>query len=119
LLFVYVRRRPSSIWGTPFYQHRLSREFGRARQVIDHVLRIAADVGVAGDAEIVEGSPRRCIIDFAAARGASLIVVGSRRRRFNRSVSAAVLRAAEPPVMVVGGASLRPGARCCSPVTPP
>jgi nucleotide-binding universal stress UspA family protein len=67
LLFVYVRARPSSIWGTPFYQRRLSREFGRARHLIDHVLRIAADAGVAGDAEIVEGSPRRCIVDFAAA----------------------------------------------------
>jgi nucleotide-binding universal stress UspA family protein len=102
LLFVYVRRRPSSIWGTPVYQRRLSRELGRARHVLDHALRIAADAGVGADAdaEIVEGSPRRRIVDFAAARGARLIVVGSRRRRFNRSVSAAVARAAERPVVV-------------------
>src|SRR5437867_6893754 len=53
LLFVYVRRRSSSIWGAPFYQRRLSRETGRARSALDPVVRLASDAGIKVDAEII------------------------------------------------------------------
>jgi nucleotide-binding universal stress UspA family protein len=56
VLFVYARRRPSSIWGAPFYQRRLSRATRRARGVLDAALRLAADAGIDADAEIVDRS---------------------------------------------------------------
>jgi nucleotide-binding universal stress UspA family protein len=89
LLFVYVRRRPSSIWGAPFYQRRLSRETRRAHRALDPVVRLAIDTGVTFDTEIIEGRARKRVVEFAAARGAWLIV-GSRRLR--SVVSAAILR---------------------------
>jgi nucleotide-binding universal stress UspA family protein len=84
LLFVYLRRRPSSIWGAPFYQRRLSREMRRARSALEPVVRLATEAGVDVDADVVEGSSRRRVVDFAAARGAWLIV---EPRRFRRTVS--------------------------------
>jgi nucleotide-binding universal stress UspA family protein len=88
VLFVYVRRRPSSIWGSPFYQRRLSRETRRAHRALDRVVRLGLDAGVDVDAEIVEGPARKRVAGLAAARGARLIV-GSRRLR--STVSAAIL----------------------------
>jgi nucleotide-binding universal stress UspA family protein len=76
LLLVYVRRRPSSIWGAPFYQRRLSRETRRAQDALDGVARLAVDAGVEVDTEIIEGPARTVVADFAAARGAR-VVVGS------------------------------------------
>jgi nucleotide-binding universal stress UspA family protein len=80
LLFVYVRRRSSSIWGAPFYQRRLSRETRRARSALDPVVRLASDAGVEVDAEIIEGRSRKRVVELAAARGARL-VIGSHRGR--------------------------------------
>jgi nucleotide-binding universal stress UspA family protein len=91
LLLVYVRRRPSSIWGAPFYQRRLSRETRRAQDALDGVARLAVDAGVEVDTEIIEG-PAAGVVDFAAARGARL-VVGSHRLRLPVA-AAAVLRPA-------------------------
>jgi nucleotide-binding universal stress UspA family protein len=73
--------------------------------VLDQALRVAQLAGVEAEAEILEGSPRRRILDFARARGAQLVVVGSRRRRLGRSVSRAVARGADRPIVV---ASPRP-----------
>ena len=92
LLLVYVRGRPSSIWGAPFYQRRLSRETRRAQDALDGVVRLAVDAGVEVDTEIIEGRARTGVADFAAARGARL-VVGSHRLR-PPVAAAAVLRPA-------------------------
>ena len=92
LLLVYVRGRPSGIWGAPFYQRRLSRETRRAQSALDRVGRLAADAGVEVDTEIIEGPARTGVVDFAAARGARL-VVGSHRLR-PPVAAAAVLRPA-------------------------
>jgi nucleotide-binding universal stress UspA family protein len=100
LTFVYVRSGPPGFLGTPVFQRRLTRKFAEARRVIDDALRGAAGAGVAADGEIIEGSPRKRIVEFARDRSASLIVVGSRRRRFGRSLSRAVVRAARRPVLV-------------------
>jgi nucleotide-binding universal stress UspA family protein len=80
LVLVYVRGRPSSIWGAPFYQRRLSRETRRAQNALERVVRLAVDAGVEVDTEIIEGSARTGVVDFAAARGARL-VVGAHRLR--------------------------------------
>jgi nucleotide-binding universal stress UspA family protein len=39
-------------------------------------------------------------LEFAGHRGARLVVIGSRGRRFGRSVSTGVIRASERPVVV-------------------
>ena len=100
LVFVYVRRGPPPFLGAPFYQRRLSREMQRARRVLDRALRIARVAEVEAEAEILEGSPRRRIVEFARDRGAQLVVVGSRRRRLGRSIAYAITRTADRPVVV-------------------
>jgi nucleotide-binding universal stress UspA family protein len=100
VVFVYVRGCPAGFLGAPFYQCRLTRELGRARRVLDAALAAAARTGAAAEGEILEGSPRRRILELARDRDARLVVIGSRRRRLGRSVSAAVIRASERPVVV-------------------
>lgn len=81
LVFVYVRRGPPGFLGAPVYQRRLTAAMARARHVLDRALRAAACAGVAAEGEILEGSPRKRILEFARDRGARLVVVGRRRRR--------------------------------------
>jgi nucleotide-binding universal stress UspA family protein len=100
LVFVYVRRGPPSFLGAPFYQRRLTNELERARRVLDRAVRIAEVARVKAEAEILEGSPRRRIAEFAHDRGAQLLVLGSRRRRLGRSVAWAITRTADRPVVV-------------------
>lgn len=100
IVFVYVRRGPSGFVGAPVYQRRLAAELARARRVLDRALAFAASAGVPAEGEILEGSPRRRISEFARDRGARLIVVGSRRRKLGRSVSTGVIRTAGRPVIV-------------------
>jgi nucleotide-binding universal stress UspA family protein len=100
VVFAYVRRGPASFWGSPVYQRRLTAELARARRALDRALASAELEGVDAEAEILEGRPRRRILELAAARGARLVVVGSRGRRLGRSVSTGVSRAAGRPVVV-------------------
>jgi nucleotide-binding universal stress UspA family protein len=103
IVFVYVRRGPAAFLGSPEYQRRLTAKMGRARRVLDGALKAAADAGVNAEAEILEGSPRRRIAEFAGVRRAQLVVVGSRRYRLGRSVSCGLVRAAGRPVVVAQG----------------
>jgi nucleotide-binding universal stress UspA family protein len=103
LTFVYVRRGPLGLLGTPFFQRRLTAKMAQARRVFDRALRVAARAGVGADAEILEGSPQKRIIEFADDRGARLVVVGSRKRKFGRSISSRIVRAANRPVVVARG----------------
>jgi nucleotide-binding universal stress UspA family protein len=100
IVFVYVRRGPVGLFGAPVYQRRLTKEMAQARRVLDHALAVATSAGVPAEAEILEGSPKRQIPEFARARGARLIVVGSRRHKRGQSVSSAVIRGAGRPVIV-------------------
>jgi nucleotide-binding universal stress UspA family protein len=100
LVFVYVRRRPAGFLGAPVYQRRLTAAMARARGVLDRAVQTAARAGVVATGEILEGSPRKRILEFARDRGARLVVVGRRRRRLGRSVSCAVVRAARRPVVI-------------------
>ena len=107
LVFAYVRRAPPGVFGRPVYQQRLTTENGRARRVLDRALHIADSAEVEAEAEILEGSPGQRIVEFARDRGAQLVVIGSRRRRFGPSVSRAVTRAADRPVVVASPRSSR------------
>ena len=98
--FVYVRRGPAGFFGAPVYQRRLTRQMARAGQVLERALAVANSAGVQAEGEILEGSARRRITEFARDRGARLIVVGSRGRKLRQSVSTAVIRAAGRPVVV-------------------
>lgn len=100
IVFVYVRRGPAGVFGAPVYQRRLTTEMARARRVLDMALAAADSGGVPAEGEILEGSPRRRISEFARDRSARLIVVGSRARRLGQSVSTGVIRSAGRPVIV-------------------
>lgn len=100
LVFVYVRPGPAGFLGEPVYQLRLTAAMARARRVLARALRAASCAGITAESEILEGSPRRRILEFARERGARLVVIGRRRRRLGRSVSCAVVSAARRPVVV-------------------
>jgi nucleotide-binding universal stress UspA family protein len=100
IVFVYVRRGPAGVFGAPVYQRRLTTEMARARRVLDRALAVADSAGVPAEGEILEGSPRRRISEFAHDRSARLIVVGSRARKLGQSVSTGVIRSAGRPVIV-------------------
>ena len=103
VVFVYVRRGPAGFLGAPVYQRHLTDAMARAHRVLEHALRAATRAGVAAEGEILEGSPRKRILEFARDRGARLVVIGRRRRRLGRSVSCAVVRTARRPVLVAQG----------------
>ena len=102
VVFVYVRRRPSGALGEPYYQRRLDREIAAGTRAIDHALAVAKRATVSASGEQLHGSPARRVAEFARLRGARLLVLGSRRRRLRRSVSRAVLRNTDRPVLVAG-----------------
>ena len=107
LAFVHVRRGPAGYLGEPVYQRQLTKEIARAHRAVDRALRVAEGAGVDAEAEILEGSPRRRIVEFARDRGAQLVVVGSRRRRLRRSVARAVARDADRAVVVAAPSASR------------
>jgi nucleotide-binding universal stress UspA family protein len=100
VVFVHVRRGPSWLLGDPVYQRRLTKKMRRARQVLGRALAYAGAHGVDAEGVILEGSPRQRIAEFARARAARLVVVGSRPRKLGRSVSSSVARSAGRPVVV-------------------
>jgi nucleotide-binding universal stress UspA family protein len=102
LVFVYVRRGPSWSLGTPNYQRRLDAEMGSARWALGAAKAVARRAGVAAEGEILEGDPAQRVVEFAHDRRARLLVLGSPRWRFGRSVARRVIRSADRPV-VVGG----------------
>ena len=100
IVFVYVRRGPAGVFGAPVYERRLTTAMARARRVLDRALAVADSAGVPAEGEILEGSPRRRISEFARDRSARLIVVGSRPRKLGQSVSTGVIRSAGRAVIV-------------------
>ena len=100
IVFVHVRRGPAGFLGSPDYQRRLTAKMQQGRRALDDALLAAAAGGVRAEGEILEGAPQRRIAEFAEARDAQLVVVGSRRHKLGRSVSNAVVRTARRPVVV-------------------
>lgn len=81
-----------------------SRDTDRAK--LDSIVRELAAHGVKASAALVEGSPDRAVPDYAAARGAELLVVGTNAftglsRAFLGSVAERILRTSSVPVLVV------------------
>jgi nucleotide-binding universal stress UspA family protein len=100
LVFVYVRRGPSSALGEPYYQRRLDAELSAGRRALKDALAVAERAGVRAAGEQLAGHPARRLVEFARMRNAQLVVLGSRRRRLGRSVSRDVIRSADRPVLV-------------------
>jgi nucleotide-binding universal stress UspA family protein len=100
LVFVYVRRSPSSALGEPYYQRRLEAETLAARGALSAALAAADEAGVSASAEVLDGRPAHRLVELARLRGARLLVTGRRRRRLSRSVGRTVQRLARNPVLV-------------------
>lgn len=105
---VYVRRAPRPLIGDPFYQREISDGMREANEAVSHALGVAADFGVAAEAEILEGDPASRIIELARLRDVDLIVLGSRTRgpllaALLGSVSTYVMTHADRPVLVSHG----------------
>jgi nucleotide-binding universal stress UspA family protein len=100
VVFVYVRRGPSLSLGEPYYQRRLDAEMRIGDRAIAAGIAAARRAGVQATGEQLHGMPARRLEEFARRRDAQLIVVGARRRWLARSVSRAVIRRADRPVLV-------------------
>lgn len=100
VVFVYVRRGPSAALGEPYYQRRLDAEMQIGDRAIAAGIAAARRAGVPATGEQLHGTPARRVEEFARLRDAQLIVIGARRRRLARSVSRALIRRAEGPVLV-------------------
>jgi nucleotide-binding universal stress UspA family protein len=102
LVFVYVRRGPSSALGEPNHQRRLDAEMASGHRALTDALAVAEDAGVPATGEQLAGSPAPRIVEFARLRAARLVVLGSRQRRLRRGVATSVIRGADRPVLVAG-----------------
>jgi nucleotide-binding universal stress UspA family protein len=100
VVFVYVRRGPSDALGEPYYQRRLDAEMRLGDRAIAAGIAAGRRAGVAASGEQLHGTPARRLDEFARLRNAQFVVVGTRRRRLARSVSRALIRRADRPVLV-------------------
>ena len=103
VVFVYVRRGPSSALGEPYYQRRLDAEMASGHRALTDALAVAEEAGVPATGGQLAGNPARRVVEFARLRGARLVVLGSRQRRLRRGVARGVIRSADRPVLVAGG----------------
>jgi nucleotide-binding universal stress UspA family protein len=102
---VHVRRTPSTVLGTPYYQEALEDSSLEAEAVMLDARLHASRYGIDADYEVIGGDPSEAIVDFAQARDADLIVIGSRglgrvAGAILGSVSSAVVHHADRPVLV-------------------
>jgi len=102
---VCVRRIPEML-GSPFYQHALSDELRRGREVIDAATARVRSAGVDAEPEILTGHAAPEVVRLAQARDVDLIVVGSHGRgrvatALIGSVASAIVHTADRPVLVV------------------
>lgn len=100
LTFIHVRPRPPASVGRARSQRQSVRALFHAQNALDIALPVATRWGVMAQGEIVDGNAVDELVEVATRRKARLLVVGSRRRRFKRSVSRGVLEASTVPVVV-------------------
>ena len=101
----FVRHAPSGFLGAPYYQDVVTEEAQHARAVIADARVYAERFDIEPDYEVLEGDPAEAILDYAEARDADLIVVGSRglgrvAGAVLGSVSKDVVHRADRPVLV-------------------
>jgi nucleotide-binding universal stress UspA family protein len=112
ITFASVRKPPSSVLGTPYYECRLARDLGIARAAVNAALGRARQAGIEADGQVLEGSAVDEILSFADNSGADLIVMGSRGHgalagALLGSVSNDVVQHSNVPVLVVKQAAPR------------
>jgi nucleotide-binding universal stress UspA family protein len=105
LTFAYVRKPPSSLLGSPYYECHLARDLGWARAQVDAALKRAREARLEARGEVLEGNPVDEILSFADNSRADLIVMGSRGHgalagALLGSVSSGVVQHANVPVLV-------------------
>jgi nucleotide-binding universal stress UspA family protein len=103
---VVTVRQPISFLGAPYDQRELSRQLAHARAALDRAKGEIEGSGVEATYEIREGEPAEEILALAEDRRADLVVIGSRglgtiAGALLGSVSKAVVRGADRPVLVV------------------
>jgi nucleotide-binding universal stress UspA family protein len=103
---VVTVRQPISILGAPYHQRELSRQLASARGALERARAEAEAHGIEADYEILEGDTASEVLQIARSRQADLVVVGSRALgsiggALLGSVSKAVVRGADRPVLVV------------------
>lgn len=108
---VAVARTPLAVLGDPYYQRALTADLTKARTAIADAILSAQERHVPYETEVLQGSPAEKILEVAQARGADLIVIGSRGRgavtgAVLGSVSSDVVHRSDRPVLVA-----RPNAR--------
>lgn len=113
---VYVRAEASNALDA-YAQRTRSLEQKQAELALRNAAQRLAAVGIDVETDVVTGDPARRIAEVASARGADLVVVGSRGRgtlaeALLGSVSSAVLRQADRPVLVARRRAAR--ARCAA-----
>jgi MFS transporter, ACDE family, multidrug resistance protein len=100
VILLHVRPGPPVWMGEPYYQRRLDAEMAVAGAALALALDALKRQGVDASTEILEGAPAKRIGEFAEARDARAVVVGTRRRRLRPSVLQKVVRASRRPVLV-------------------
>lgn len=104
--FAYVCHGPPLLLGDPLYSRRVAADLAHARATVGEAMACAAEAGVEGESEILEGDAAEQILELARLRDADLIVVGSRdlgrvAGAVLGSVSHAIVDNADRPVLVV------------------
>jgi hypothetical protein len=109
LVFVYVRRVPSSALGELYYQRRLDAELASGRRALADPLAVAEEVGVPATGEQLAGNPARRVVEFARLRAARIdpSSLPAARRRPPR-------RTAKPRIGTQGTMGVRSGPDRCS-----
>ena len=102
---IHVKHSPSTVLGAPYYDNVVVEASRQAQAILADARLHASRYGIEADYEVVGGEPAAAIVDFARARDADLIVVGSRglgrvSGAILGSVSRAVVQHADRPVLV-------------------
>jgi nucleotide-binding universal stress UspA family protein len=102
---VHVCHNPSTVLGTPYHDDAVEHASLDAEAVMLDARLTGMRYDVDAEYEVIGGEPAAAIVDFARARDADVIVVGSRglgrlTGAILGSVSRAVARQADRPVLI-------------------